>query len=149
MCRWHRIAFLGHRVREVLGFAAARSHRLRLADFERLVHPADLAGFRRHLAAIERAAEGEILSQELRIKGADGHYRWLRSRDTVLARTESGAVSKVVGVVTNIDQTRRRTGPAGGRRPPGRYSRNHRRLLHRARPALSHRRYEREGREPG
>jgi two-component system NarL family sensor kinase len=102
-----RIAFLGHRVREVLGFAAARSHRLKVADFERLVHPADLAGFRRHLAAIERAAEGEILTHELRIKGTDGHYRWLRSRDTVLARTDGGAVSKIVGVVTNIDETKR------------------------------------------
>jgi PAS domain S-box-containing protein len=102
-----RIAFLGHRVREVLGFAATRSHRFRLTEFERLVHPADLAGFRRHLAALERAAEGEILSQELRIKGVDGHYRWLRSRDTVLARTDTGSVSKVVGVVTNIDESKR------------------------------------------
>jgi PAS domain S-box-containing protein len=104
---WRRIAFLGHRVRDVLGFAAARSHRLRLADFERLVHPADLAGFRRHLAAVERAADGAILSQELRIKGADGHYRWLRSRDTVLARTDTGAVTRIVGVVSNIDETKR------------------------------------------
>jgi two-component system NarL family sensor kinase len=99
---WRRIAFLGHRARDVLGFAAAHSHRLRLVEFERLVHPADLAEFRRHLAAIECAGEGEILSQELRIKGADGFYRWLRIRDTVLARTETGAVAKVVGVVTNI-----------------------------------------------
>jgi PAS domain S-box-containing protein len=105
--RWRRIAFLGHRVRDVLGFTAARSHRLKLAEFEGLVHPADLAGFRRHLAAIGRAAEGEILSQELRIKGADGHYRWLRSRDSVLARTDEGSVSKIVGVVTNIDESRR------------------------------------------
>jgi PAS domain S-box-containing protein len=104
---WRRIAFLGHRVREVLGFAAARSHRLKVADFERLVHPADLAGFRRHLAAIERAAEGELLSQELRIKGSDGQYRWLRSSDTVLTRSDTGAVSRVVGVVTNIDESKR------------------------------------------
>jgi len=104
---WRRIAFLGHRVREVLGFAAVRSQRLRIADFERLVHPDDLPGFRRHLAAVQRAAEGEILSQELRIKGADGHYRWLRSRDTVLARTDAGAVSKVIGVVSDIDDTKR------------------------------------------
>jgi PAS domain S-box-containing protein len=104
---WRRIAFLGHRVREVLGFAASRSHRLKLVDFEGLVHPADLAGFRRHLAAVERAADGEILSQELRIRGTDGHYRWLRSRDTVLARTGRGAVSKVVGVVANIDEAKR------------------------------------------
>jgi two-component system, NarL family, sensor kinase len=104
---WRRIAFLGPRVREVLGFAPARSHRLKLAQFEELLHPADLAGFRRHLAAIEQAAEGQILSQELRIKGSDGLYHWLRSRDTVLSRTEQGAVAKVVGIVTNIDDAKR------------------------------------------
>ncbi|MBO0764695.1 MAG: PAS domain-containing protein [Hyphomicrobiaceae bacterium] len=104
---WRRIAFLGHRVREVLGFASSRSHRFKLVDFEGLVHPADLVGFRRHLAAIERAADGEILSRELRIKGTDGRYRWLRSRDTVLARTDGGAVAKVVGAVANIDEVKR------------------------------------------
>jgi PAS domain-containing protein len=110
VCVYHvrsrRIAFLGHRTRDVLGFAAARSQRLKVEEFERLVHPADRADLRRHLAAIEGAAEGEILSQELRIKGADGCYRWLRVRDTVLACTETGAVAKVVGVVTNIDECR-------------------------------------------
>jgi len=105
--RWRRIAFLGPRVREVLGFAGARSHRLKVADFERLVHPADLAGFRRHLAATERAGDGEILSQELRVKGSDGRYRWLMSRDTVLARTCSGGVARIVGVVANIDAKKR------------------------------------------
>jgi PAS domain S-box-containing protein len=103
---WQRIAFLGRRTHDVLGFADTRSHRLRLTEFEQLVHPADLADFRAHLAAIERAGEGEILSQEVRIKGADGRYRWLRVRDTVLARTDEGAVAKVVGVVTNVDSCR-------------------------------------------
>jgi PAS domain S-box-containing protein len=115
---WRRIAFFGHRVRDVLGFAAPRSQRLRLKEFERLLHPADLAAFRIHLAAIEHAAEGDILSQELRIKGADGRYRWLRSRATVLTRTENGAVAKVVGVVTNIDEAKRAS--AGLAAPAGR-----------------------------
>jgi signal transduction histidine kinase len=105
---WHRIAFFGHRVREVLGFTAARSQRMRFAAFEALVHPADLAGLHLHLAAIGQAADGDILSQELRIKGTDGRYRWLRCRATVLARTDTGAVAKVVGVVTNIDETKKR-----------------------------------------
>jgi PAS domain S-box-containing protein len=105
--RWHRLAFLGERVREVLGFAGVRSHRLRLAEFERLVHPADLAGFRGHLAAVERAADGAILSQELRIKSADGACRWLRIRDTVLARSGRGEVAKIIGVVSDIDEFKR------------------------------------------
>jgi PAS domain S-box-containing protein len=105
--RLRRIAFLGHGARDVLGFAAARSHRLRLAELERLVHPADLAHFRSHLAAIERAGDGEILSHELRIQGTDGCHRRLRIRATVLARGKAGAVAKVVGVVTDIGACRR------------------------------------------
>jgi len=99
----HRIAFLGGRVREVLGPAAPRSGHLKLAEFERLIHPADLPSFREHLASLERAAEGEVLTRELRIRGPNGHYRWLRSRATVLARTDGGRVSKVV--VANEDLT--------------------------------------------
>jgi PAS domain S-box-containing protein len=104
--QWRRIAFLGHGARDVFGFAPARSHRLRLAELEQLVHPADLAQFRRHLAAVERARDGEILSHELRIKGTDDSYRWLRVRATVLARTKAGAIAKVVGVVTDIGTCR-------------------------------------------
>jgi signal transduction histidine kinase len=101
--QWDRIAFLGRQVHDVLGCATVRCRRLRLAEFERLVHPADRRGLRRHLAAFERAADGEILSHELRIKAADGDYRWLRGRGTVLARTPDGRVAKVV--IANQDLT--------------------------------------------
>jgi two-component system, NarL family, sensor kinase len=100
---WDRIGFLGRQVHEVLGRAALPSRRLKLPEFERLVHPADRPGLRRHLASFERAADGEVLSHQLRVKGADGHYRWLRGRGTVLARTADGRVSKVV--VANQDLT--------------------------------------------
>jgi signal transduction histidine kinase len=100
---WDRIAFLGRQVHEVLGRAALPSRRLRLTEFERLVHPADRPGLRRHLASFERSAEGEILSHQIRIKAADGRYRWLRGRGTVLARTPDGRVAKVV--VANQDLT--------------------------------------------
>ncbi|HEX5998198.1 MAG TPA: PAS domain S-box protein [Hyphomicrobiaceae bacterium] len=114
---WRRIAFLGARTREVLGFASARSNRLKAAEFERMLHPADLAGFRRHLVAIAEAREGEILSQELRVKGADGRYRWLRIRDTVLACGADGRVTKMVGVVSNIDESKRASAPTADDRP--------------------------------
>jgi signal transduction histidine kinase len=97
-----QIAFLGHRVHEVLGPEPASSRRFKLAEFERLVHPGDRTRFREHLASLEHAADSELLAQELRIRGADG-YRWLRSRGTVLARDRDGRVSKVV--VANEDLT--------------------------------------------
>jgi signal transduction histidine kinase len=94
--RWHRIAFLGRQVHAVLGREAIPSRHLKLADLERLVHPADRSAFQAFLASLERAADGESLSHELRIRGTDGRCRWLRSRGTVLARTPGGEVSKVL-----------------------------------------------------
>jgi signal transduction histidine kinase len=116
--RWHRIAVLGRQASEVLGPAALPSRRLRLADLERLIHPADRPGFRDYLAALERAGDGENLSHEVRIKGANGRCRWLRSRGTVLARTADGRVSKVVVAsqdLTDVKQARQALTDLSGR----------------------------------
>jgi signal transduction histidine kinase len=115
---WSRIAFLGRQVHEVLGRSALPSRRLRLAEFERIVHPADRWDLRRHLAAFEDAADGEILSWQLRVKAADGHYRWLSGRGTVLARTPDGRVAKVVVAnqdLTDVIETRRELRDLSGR----------------------------------
>jgi signal transduction histidine kinase len=98
-----RIAFLGPQVHEVLGPAAIPTRCLKLADLEQRIHPADRTSFRHYLATVERAADGETLSHELRLKGADGRYRWLRSRGTVLARAADGRVAKVL--VASQDRT--------------------------------------------
>jgi len=116
--RQHRIAVLGRQVQEVLGRAALPSRRLRLADLERLVHPADRQGFRDYLALLERAGDGENLSHESRFKGADGHYRWLGSRGTVLARAADGQVSKVLVAsqdLTDVRQARQTLSDLSGR----------------------------------
>jgi signal transduction histidine kinase len=116
--RRRRIAFLGPRVHHVLGPAAIPTRRLKLADLERLIHPADRRGFSDYLAAVERAADGEYLSHEVRLKGADGHCRWLRSRGTVLAREADGRAAKVLVAsqdLTDVKQARRALSDLSGR----------------------------------
>ena len=107
--RRRRITFLGPQVHEVLGPAAIPTRRLKLADLERLVHPADRAGFRDYLATVECAADGENLSHELRLKGAGGHYRWLRGRGTVLARAADGRVAKVLVASQDLTDVKQAT----------------------------------------
>jgi signal transduction histidine kinase len=116
--RWHRIALLGQRVQEVLGPRAIPSRRLELVDLERLVHPADRPGFRDYLASFERAGDGETVSHEVRVKGGNGRYRWLRSRARVLARTPDGRVSKVLVAsrdVSEVKEAREALGDLSGR----------------------------------
>ena len=46
----------------------------------------------------------------MRLKGADGHYRWLRGRGTVLARAADGRVARVLVAsqdLTDVQQARR------------------------------------------
>jgi signal transduction histidine kinase len=116
--RWHRIAVLGRRAYEVLGPRAIPSRRLDLADLERLVHPADRPGFRGYLASLERAGDGETVSHEVRLKGANGHYRWLGSRGTVLARSDDGRASKVLVAsqdLTDVKEAKAALGDLSGR----------------------------------
>jgi signal transduction histidine kinase len=85
---------------------------------EQLVHPADRTGFREFLATLKRGCNGESPSHELRIKGADGHYHWLRSRGTVLARTPDGRVSKALVAsqdLTDLKQARQALSDLSGR----------------------------------
>ena len=75
-----------------------------LADANEPIHPDDRPG------VIERwtraAAAGEPFESELRLRGADGTYRWFLTR-TVPVRDDAGKIVTWLGTSTDIDATKR------------------------------------------
>ena len=76
----------------------------RLAQWQALVHPDDVAEMRRGMrtAAI---GQQETVNSEYRIRTADGSYRWVLAR-ALGVRTEDGPVERVVGSLSDIDERR-------------------------------------------
>jgi PAS domain S-box-containing protein len=95
---WHQA--LGH---ELSDEEARRRTETWLSD----VHPDDCAAMQRILAG-EAADNTGFYESELRIRAANGEYKWLLDRGRVIERAPDGAPRKVAGISVDID-TRRRT----------------------------------------
>jgi PAS domain S-box-containing protein len=71
--------------------------------WQAVVHPADLAQFKRRLPqALGDAGDFEV---DLRLRGQDGVYRWFLTR-VVPVRDASGRVVRWYGTSTNVDEQR-------------------------------------------
>jgi PAS domain S-box-containing protein len=70
----------------------------------RIVHPEDLSRVLENW--IENMASGKSYEEELRLKGADGEYRWFLVRTAPL-HDEKGNVVKWYGVSIDIDESKR------------------------------------------
>jgi len=71
---------------------------LRGAAFETIVHPDDVANpaWSERLRALP---DGEVLTRRIRLRAADGTYATLRDRESVLARANNGAPTRVLAVI--------------------------------------------------
>ncbi len=74
----------------------------RVADWERLVHPDDLAAVwsaaNRHIAG-----ETTVFENEHRLRAKDGTYRWVLARGRIVERADDGSPVRFVG--SHIDRT--------------------------------------------
>jgi PAS domain S-box-containing protein len=72
-----------------------------LAEFEALVHPDDLAPFRK---AADDAVRGKspMLHFQHRMRHADGRWVWLETRGSITARDANGRVTRLTGTQTDI-----------------------------------------------
>ena len=76
----------------------------RLAQWQALVHPDDLAEMRRGMRTAAIGQE-ETVDSEYRIRTADGSYRWVLAR-ALSVRSANGTVARVVGSLSDIHERR-------------------------------------------
>lgn len=92
----HVAAYLGCSADVLRGFALR-------AAFDR-VHPDDHLLAERHRDRMLRAADGEVVESTLRVRHADGEWRWIRLRDVVAERDAAGAPLRCVGAAEDVTE---------------------------------------------
>lgn len=90
------IDFVNRRGCEYTGLLAGQHH------LTRLVHPEDLAGVQQ--AFLEAQKTGSPFDVELRLRAADGSYRWFAGGSRAV---EAGSGTRWFGVLTDIDTLKR------------------------------------------
>jgi diguanylate cyclase (GGDEF)-like protein/PAS domain S-box-containing protein len=98
----NRIVYINHTLRDMLGYNIEDIDKMGPGLYERLLHPEDLLRLPELLKRYESAGEGSIIETELRIKHADGHWRWLNTRDIVFTRTPEGLPFQILGTAQDI-----------------------------------------------
>ncbi|GAB4455743.1 MAG: hypothetical protein OHK0029_12330 [Armatimonadaceae bacterium] len=91
----------------ILGYSDEKSVALVAPDTDlSLLHPDDCNAFAAHLDELQTLRDGEVRELMYRVRHADGHYLWLRSRDTVFQRSEDGAVRQVLRSIEDFTERR-------------------------------------------
>jgi diguanylate cyclase (GGDEF)-like protein len=81
---WHSVRTWGHNL------------------FPELMHPEDLKMRPFFHARLSSIRDGESLDLQYRMRDSNGEWRWMRSREVVLERTESGEPHLVLGVAEDF-----------------------------------------------
>jgi PAS domain S-box-containing protein len=92
-----RNVYENKRMEEHLGYTGAQLKLLAGDSMDALVHPDDLVLVRAQYRRFDTVPDGEVLEWELRLRHADGPYRWFHVRATVFDRTDDGRVCRIIG----------------------------------------------------
>jgi diguanylate cyclase (GGDEF)-like protein len=105
--RENRLAFISSEISLLLGHPWSDVRTWGYNLFPELMHPEDLKMqpfFHARLASIR---DGENLDLQYRMRDVNGEWRWMRSREVVLERTDAGEPSLVLGVAEDFTEHKR------------------------------------------
>jgi anti-anti-sigma factor len=96
-----------YRNREVvamLGYSAKEMQDMSENILALLMHPDDYTRYQHYMATLLQTAAGEITEFEYRMRHKDGSWRWILSRDVVIARGADGTPQQVIGTAHDITE---------------------------------------------
>lgn len=97
-----RLLCAGRRVADLLGYDPADVVRQGLRFFECHTHPGDLS--RHHDCNYADLGEQEVVDRECRMRHRDGRWRWVRRREVVTERNESGEPTRILGIAEDVTE---------------------------------------------
>jgi two-component system sensor kinase FixL len=105
--RERTITYVNRQMTRILGYAVEKALGDGLPFLLSAIHPEDLAhtieGAQERLAHVP---EHGVVEAELRVRHADGTWRWIHSRNIVFTRTDDGTPHQILGTAQDISERR-------------------------------------------
>jgi diguanylate cyclase (GGDEF)-like protein/PAS domain S-box-containing protein len=105
--RANRLVFVSSEIALLLGHPWQDIHAWADNLFAELMHPEDFALRPFFHARLSSIRDGELLDLQYRMRDARGEWRWMRSRELVLERSEEGEPVRVLGVAEDFTERKR------------------------------------------
>src|SRR5208337_2820180 len=96
--------------REVLDFLGYTPEQIKLMGselFANVLHPDDVQVVAAHHARFANVPDNVTFDVEYRMKHSSAQWRWLRSRDTLFARTPDGLGKQILGICEDITERKK------------------------------------------
>ncbi len=101
-----RVTYINHAIERGLGYPPEQIYAAGDEGLLGLIHPADLPVVQEHFQRLSQAADGDILQFEVRFLHQNGDWRWFNQRNTVFQRGNHGNPHQILGISTDITQSR-------------------------------------------
>jgi diguanylate cyclase (GGDEF)-like protein/PAS domain S-box-containing protein len=103
----NKLTFISSEIALLLGYPRKNIQAWKDDLFPRLMHPEDLALLPIFHARLANIRDGETLDFQFRMRDAKGEFRWLRSREVILERSDEGEPARVLGIAEDFTSRRR------------------------------------------
>ncbi len=102
-----RLVFANREISSVLGYSHEEVQQWGAVWPEKIVHPEDFAMIKEKEKSLLSASNGEFIEMEIRIKHADGEWRWVSCSEIVFTRTREGLPKQILGTARDITGMKR------------------------------------------
>jgi PAS domain S-box-containing protein len=97
-----RMIYANSRLRSILGYELDEVQHWNSEFIAQIIHHDDQSRVRDELASLRTIGDDETREVELRVRHADGRWRWMSFRTVVFRRDQAGVLRLVLGAVTDI-----------------------------------------------
>jgi diguanylate cyclase (GGDEF)-like protein/PAS domain S-box-containing protein len=99
-----RNIYVNREITHMLGYTPEQVQAMGAAFIPTVLHPDDAPIVAAQIECFAYAHDGDILTNEYRMKHADGAWRWLHTQETIFARMPDGLPRQILGVVQDITE---------------------------------------------
>lgn len=103
----HRLSYVNQQLTVILGYREDTIQKMENNLYQELIHPDDLPMFDKYTEQFLKAKDSDIIKMDLRIKHADGKWRWLNFRNVIFSRTGDGVPGQILGSAQDVTEQKR------------------------------------------